>query len=240
MNLTAVHVVAVGDSVSEGVGDPQRGGLQGWVHHLTAQPGLELVANLARTGSTVSDVLRFQLAPAVALEPDLVTCVIGVNDVLRRNFDADAFARRYEHVMRALSTAASRGVLTMTLHDVAEGLPLRRAAAERLRRRIAEANAVIERVCADHEVWVLDMRTAPAPRSLGMLSLDRLHPNRRGHRFIADSALDVLREYGVVPTGPRAVPAVPDPLAMRLAAGLRHLLWVARQATALPRAVRPR
>jgi lysophospholipase L1-like esterase len=91
MNLT-MSLVAVGDSVTEGVGDPGRDGLQGWVHHLADEAGLQLVANLARAGARVADVRRHQLERAVAAEPDVVTCAIGVNDVLRPRCDVDAVA----------------------------------------------------------------------------------------------------------------------------------------------------
>jgi lysophospholipase L1-like esterase len=234
MNMT-MRLVAVGDSVSEGVGDPGRDGLQGWVHHLADGAGFQLVANLARAGARVVDVRRHQLEPAVGALPDVVTCAIGVNDVLRPAFDAAAFAADYNHVIGTLAAAATRGVLTMTLHDVAAGLPLRAGTRARLRRRTAEANDVIEEVARRHGAWVLDARTAPALRSARMLSIDLLHPNRRGHRFIASSAADVLRENGVLPPAPRAVVPPDDPLPVRLAASGRHLIWMARYVAATRR-----
>jgi lysophospholipase L1-like esterase len=236
-----MRLVAVGDSVTEGVGDPGRDGLQGWIHHLVDAAGFELVANLARTGARVADVRRHQLAPAVAAAPDVVTCAVGVNDVLRPGFDGAGFAADLDHLIGALAAAASRGVLTMTLHDVAAGLPLRAGTRARLRERTAQANAVIDEVARRHGAWLLDARTAPALRPAGMLSLDLLHPNRRGHRFIASSAVDVLREHGVLPAGSPAVPPEADPLPVRLAAGARHLRWVARHVTAgLPAPARTR
>jgi lysophospholipase L1-like esterase len=231
MNLT-MRLVAVGDSVSEGVGDPCREGLQGWVHHLADEAGFELVVNLARTGARVADVRHHQLEPAVAAAPDVVTCAIGVNDVLRPGFDPAEFAADYDHVIGALTAAASRGVLTMTLHDLTAALPLRAATRSRLRERTGQANAAIEEVARRHGAWLLDARTAPALRQAGMLSVDLLHPNRRGHRFIASSALDVLRGHGVLPAGPRAVAPEADPLRARLAAAGRHLLWVVRHVAA--------
>jgi lysophospholipase L1-like esterase len=238
MNLT-MRLVAVGDSVTEGVGDPGRDGLQGWVHHLADEAGLQLVANLARAGARVADVRRHQLERAVAAAPDVVTCAIGVNDVLRPGFDATAFAADYDHVLGTLAGAATRGVLTMTLHDVAASLPLPAGVRARLRERTGEANAVIEEVASRHGAWVLDAQTAPALRAAGMLSIDRLHPNRRGHRFIASAAMDVLRENGALPAGPRAATPAADPLSVRLAAAGRHLLWVARHIAAMrPRAPR--
>jgi hypothetical protein len=151
-----------------------------------------------------------------------------VNDVLARRFDAEAFERDYDHVIGVLAGAAGRGVLTMTLHDVAAGLPVPRAARVSLRRRIARANVVIERVSERHGAWVLDARLASPMGPLGMLSIDRLHPNRRGHRYMAASALDVLREHGAAPDGPAAVVPPADPVARRIAAEARHLWWLGR------------
>jgi lysophospholipase L1-like esterase len=236
MNMP-IRLVALGDSVTEGVGDPTRIGLQGWIAHLVREGGFELVANLARAGARVADVRRDQLESAVAAAPDVATCAIGVNDVLRPGFDAAAFAADHDHVIGALSAAASRGVLTMTLHDFAAGLPLPEGARARLRERTAQANAVIEEVSRRHGAWVLDARTAPALRRAGMLSIDMLHPNRRGHRFIASSALDVLRDHGVLPAAPRASVPGADRLPVRLAAAGRHLLWIARHVAAARGAV---
>jgi lysophospholipase L1-like esterase len=233
-----MRLVAVGDSVTEGVGDPCRAGLQGWVHHLAGEAGFELVVNLARTGARVADVRHHQLEPAVAAAPDVVTCAIGVNDVLRPGFDHDAFAADLDHVVGALTAAAGRGVLMVTLHDLAAGLPLRAATRSRLRERTAQANAVIDEVARRHGAWLLNARAAPALRQAGMLSVDLLHPNRRGHRFLAFSALDILRGHGVLPAGPPAVAPEADPLRVRFFASGRHLLWVLRHLAAGAPAVR--
>src|SRR6058998_757229 len=79
--------VAVGDSLSEGVGDPLPGGrLRGWAalladHLRQAAPDLAFT-NLAVRGHRTRDAIRRQLPAALALRPDLVTVFIGGNDVL--------------------------------------------------------------------------------------------------------------------------------------------------------------
>lgn len=224
MNMT--RVVALGDSLSEGIGDPGRG----WIHYLTADPQLTLVANLSRAGSTVSAVLRHQVDRVAAHAPDLVTCVIGVNDVLTRGFDLAAFERDYTHLISALS---AYNVLTVTLHDVASGLPLPRAKRTALRDRTAAANEVVERVSAQHGAWMLDSRGASPLK--GMLSLDRLHPNARGHRYIAAHALDVLRAHGVAAAGPTATVPPADPVVDRITTSARHLMWLGRHLTSTAR-----
>ncbi|MFD5897266.1 SGNH/GDSL hydrolase family protein [Streptomyces sp. NPDC060366] len=237
----ARSLVAVGDSLSEGVGDPYRGGaLKGWIHYLTSAPpgrpgdiaapvpGLELVANLARSGTTVATLRRDQLEHAVALAPAYITCVIGVNDVIAGHFDIARFEEDYAHVLAELSAAATAGVLTMTLHDVAAALPVSGARRAELRRRIAEANEVIERESRRHGAWMVDARGAARVDRAGIVCVDRLHPNRRGHRYLAALAGDVLRARGGAVPGPGAAVPDADPLRERITSGVRHTLWVVR------------
>ncbi len=230
--MTPVDVVALGDSVSEGVGDPDKGRLLGWVYHLTSDSkiatGLNLVANLALTGAKVADVRRDQLARALALEPDLFICVIGVNDVIGGGFRRTEFEADYDYVIDALMKVARRGVLTMTLHDIGAGIPLPDRRLVGLRNRVEQANTVIERVAVDRGAWLLEARDARPMRGNGMLSIDRLHPNRRGHRYLASMAAAELHAHGVVSQPPRI--AIPPALPM-LARGVgatRHGLWLGR------------
>ena len=44
-------------------------------------------ANFGAWGRTTREIKDEQLAPALALEPDLVTCFSGTNDVIRPRFD---------------------------------------------------------------------------------------------------------------------------------------------------------
>lgn len=80
--------VALGDSQTEGLGDGDDAtGLRGFADRLAehlahGNPGLSY-ANLAVRGRLATQVHSEQLAPALALRPDLATVVAGVNDLLR-------------------------------------------------------------------------------------------------------------------------------------------------------------
>ncbi|WP_129663649.1 SGNH/GDSL hydrolase family protein [Phytoactinopolyspora endophytica] len=235
MNLTISGLVVCGDSLSAGVGDPapRAAGrprqLHGWVHHLVEnQPGITLDANLARIGATVSHARRRQLPQAIDHAPDVVICAIGANDVLSPGFDPAAFADDYDALIAALTHAATVGVLTFTLHDVAGGLPLTRRRHATVRARTARVNEVIERVSERHSCWLLDTRTEGTPVQLGMLSVDRLHPNPRGHRYLASRVAESLSLNGVCPPGEAAVPPPPDPVLRRARHGYAHATWLAR------------
>ncbi|WP_433380824.1 GDSL-type esterase/lipase family protein [Streptosporangium sp. CA-115845] len=81
-----LRFVALGDSQTEGLGDgDDTVGLRGWADRLAERlalhdPGVQY-ANLAVRGRLAAQVHQEQLAPALALRPDLATVVAGVNDV---------------------------------------------------------------------------------------------------------------------------------------------------------------
>src|SRR5690242_12538960 len=92
--------VAIGDSSTEGMGDPDgAGGFRGWAdrlaEHLAAShvDGFEY-ANLAIRGKTTAQIEAEQVPLALALRPDLVSVIAGMNDILTPSFDPDATAER--------------------------------------------------------------------------------------------------------------------------------------------------
>jgi acyl-CoA thioesterase-1 len=80
----ALRYVALGDSytIGTGVRPPDR-----WPDQLRAalgdEPGLELIANLGVNGYTSADLIRRELPALEALAPELVSVLIGVNDVVQ-------------------------------------------------------------------------------------------------------------------------------------------------------------
>ena len=104
--------------------------------------------NLAVSGATSTDVLRGQLADAVAHRPDLASLVVGVNDTMRAGWHA---GRVREELMTCASALHDAGatLLTARFHDhgAVFGLPgvLRRP----LHARIEAVNAVYDEVHGD-------------------------------------------------------------------------------------------
>ena len=81
--------VALGDSTTEGLEDPYAGrsGYRGWADRLaerlaTLDPDVRY-ANLAIRGRKLGQIRAEQLAPALAMAPDLASVIGGINDVLR-------------------------------------------------------------------------------------------------------------------------------------------------------------
>lgn len=123
--MRPLRFVALGDSLTEGVGDPVGEAWRGWAallaHGLSDGPcdgpdaSVEFT-NLAVSGAQTRDVLERQTPAALAVRPDVVSVVIGVNDTLRCTFDIHAVAARLDQVYAAFR-AQDAVLLTACLPD---------------------------------------------------------------------------------------------------------------------------
>src|SRR3954451_23704520 len=101
--------VALGDSFTEGLDDPDPQGdgtFRGWAD-LTAtelsaaRPGLQY-ANLAIRGRLFDTIVAEQVGPALAMRPDLISFAAGGNDVLRKNCDPPSLMARFDQTIGTL------------------------------------------------------------------------------------------------------------------------------------------
>jgi len=238
--MRTVRFVALGDSLTEGVGDPVGEAWRGWAallaDGLAGQPEDTVeFTNLAASGAQSRDVLERQTPAGLALNPDVVSVVIGVNDTLRCTFDIQALAARLDKVYAAF-TAQGAVLLTACLPDPGAMLGLPGALARPLARRQRAVNTVVhalsERYGAVHlhaaeGEWIMDR---------AIWSADRLHPGERGHRQLALRFHALLAEEGVA-TGAAPSPEPEFPAPTR-SASLWWLAtagtgWVARRCTDL-------
>ena len=226
--------VAIGDSSTEGLDDPDgRGGYRGWSRRLaqriaTAQGSLGY-ANFGVRGRTTREILRRQLQPALALRPDLATVFSGTNDVTRRRFDADAVARDMEEMQRAL-IAGGATVLTFTLPDLTPVMPIARWIAPRIR----VLNQGLREVSARTGTILLDFAAYSLGSDPRMWSEDRIHANAIGHARIADALAHALGLPGADdswshPLPPMARKTLWERLGGEIDWTRRHMLpWIGR------------
>lgn len=233
-----LRYVALGDSLTEGVGDPVgHGAWRGWAALLAAGLTEEPVGftNLAVSGSQTRDVLERQLPAALELRPGLVSVVVGVNDTLRCTFDIRAVAARLDQVYAAC-TERGAVLLTACLPDPGTMLGLPGALAHPLARRQRAVNTVVHALSERYEALHLHACEGEWTTDRAMWSADRLHPGERGHRQLALRFHTLLAERGLA-TGPAPSPE-PEFPAPTTSASLWWLAtagtgWVARRCTDL-------
>jgi len=105
------------------------------------------------------------------------------------------------------------------------GLP--RALARPLARRMRAVNQALDEVALRYGTLHMDVASVPTAYERRYWSVDRLHPNERGHRLIACQFHDLLAASGF-PLGPGPDPEPSSPPPSRLA----EIAWMATKGTA--------
>lgn len=188
--------VAVGDSQTEGLWDVDDSGvLIGFADRLARMidihsPGLTY-ANLAIRGKRVRDVLDVQLPQALAMQPDLITVCVGMNDVTRPGRKFRQALVDLDELHRRLANSGAT-VVTTTFPDITRILPAGRL----LISRVQDINDVIRAAATEHGFRLVDLFHAESMTDPEVWSPDRVHGSRNGHLLFAAAAAEALNLPG--------------------------------------------
>ena len=238
--MTALRIAALGDSLTEGLGDPTSDGAwRGWAALLAGglRPLAEAVElrNLAVSGARTPDVLHRQLPLARQHRPQLASVVVGVNDTLRASYDIADVARNLDTTMAAL-TADGALLLTACLPDPGRMLGLPAPLARPLARRMHSVNEVVHALSERYAAVHVHVAGAEWAHQAGMWSVDRLHPSERGHRALAREFHALLAARGMavgLPPEPEPTGAAPTRSGQAWWMATRGTRWVLERCTDL-------
>ena len=232
--MTFHRFVALGDSFTEGVGDPDEtrpNGVRGWADRVAAQlagDGVEY-ANLAIRGRKLLQIVSDQVDAAIAMSPDLVTIYAGANDVLRPRIDVDALVEVYDDAIGRLVGAGAH-VVMFTAYDPG-GAPVFGA----LRGRFAIYNELVREVADRHGATLVDFWRLRDYRDDRLWDGDRMHLSSAGHQRMAMAVLDALgvaHDLRPLPLADRPVLSAADRRAANLEWARTHAgPWVKRRLT---------
>jgi len=201
--------VAIGDSFTEGIGDPEPqspGGHRGWADRvaevLAERTDDFAYANLAIRGRLLQQIADEQVDAALALRPDLITISGGGNDIIRPGTDPDRVAELFDETIRRLR-ADGATVVMFNGPDIGMTPVLRR-----VRGKVAIYNENLRAVAARHDAIVADMWALRQLQDPQMWAPDRLHFSPLGHHTIAIAVLEALGvDHDLEPLHPEPLPA---------------------------------
>jgi acyl-CoA thioesterase-1 len=191
-----VRYVALGDSYTIGTSVSS---VESWPSQLAGRvPDLQLVANLGVNGYTSADLIDEQLPALAGLQPDFVTLLIGVNDVVQGVSAATYRANVEEILGKVLALVPIDRLLcvatpdyTVTPQGAAFGSP------EQQRAGIERVNAVLRNACGGRgarfasDIFEISQRAA-ADRSL--VAGDGLHPSGSQYALWVDAIQPIVEE----------------------------------------------
>lgn len=192
--------VAIGDSLTEGLCDESRqkpGQVRGWADRLSMllvqsrdrqgddRPARLRYANLAVRSRTVADVLERQIPHALALRADLITVLIGADDLsCRRPQPAQIADRLRGGVLRLKESGAEVLIVTPFIAP----WPLLRV----LNRRTIRLATELHRIADETGALLLDFTQDPDRIDERMWATDRVHLSSYGHRVLSYRAAAML------------------------------------------------
>jgi len=187
----------LGDSAASGVGDSDSdGNYFGWGYHLAKVFNEPLVfINVSRPGAQSTEVLQEQLPKVLIHNPDLIAVIVGGNDLLRNGFSPKVFEENLNGTLRAIEESGATSML-LELHDPTQIVPMPKLLARICRRRVNAVNQITRKMAIRYSSIFLETRTLPGIYDLKKWHVDRMHPSKNGHEFIADSFAHLLRKRG--------------------------------------------
>lgn len=190
-----VRYVALGDSYTIGtsVSEADR-----WPNQLADRvPDLQLVGNPAVNGFTSGDLIDRELPQLDELRPELVTVLIGVNDVVRA-VPERAYRANVEVILDRLLEIlpADRVVCVATPDYTRTPRGAEYGEPERQRQGIVRVNAVLREACERRgmpfvpEIFEISERASDEP---DLVAGDGLHPSAEQYRLWVDAVEPVVR-----------------------------------------------
>jgi lysophospholipase L1-like esterase len=156
------------------------------------------IINMGTSGNTVRDLRARWESDVVALRPDWLSVMIGINDVWRQ-FDSplqtewhvplDEYRQTLDELVAATRPNV-RGIVLLSPYVIEPNQ------AEPMRRMMDSYGAAVRAVAARHDAVFVDTQAAVdavlAHLHPMTLAWDRIHPNQTGHMVLARAFLEAV------------------------------------------------
>ena len=191
-----VRYVALGDSYTIGTGVAEH---ERWPNQLTERvPELELVGNPAVNGYTSADLIREELPQLDSLDPEFVTVLIGVNDLVQGVSDP-AYAGNVATILDELGSRLRPNRIvcvatpdyTRTPRGAQYGDPISQSD------RITRVNAILREACEARGITFVPEIFAISQAAAGdrkLVASDGLHPSGAQYRLWVDVIAPVVEQ----------------------------------------------
>ena len=187
MTTGPIVYVALGDSTGSGVGAREGGYVLRLCNRLVQRRPESRLTNLCVSGATTADLIRTQLQRGVALNPDLVTVGIGINDI-GHGLTLEQFSKNYEVILSTLREKTRAQIVVTNLPDVSSAPRIPGALRREYQQQIRRFSQRLEEIAARHGVTVFDVFTITHEK-LGShpeyFSADGFHPSDEGYELWA-------------------------------------------------------
>ncbi len=192
---TGLVYAALGDSLTSGVGAAK---YEESYPYLVAQK-LSLRKNIqidleafSYPGARTDDFIENLLGPAIASKPDIVTLLIGTNDV-HGNIELGDFRKNYEYIMDRLGSETRATIYAVGLPNIGADELLLPPYNFYFRERTRSYNKIIRSLAEKRGLRFIDLiepTLAMSKKNDGYYSRDLFHPSTKGYNLWAQIIYD--------------------------------------------------
>jgi len=179
--------VALGDSTGAGVGAREGGYVARLFKRIEERRPGSTLSNVCVSGATTADLLRDQLAQGVAMNPDLVTVGIGINDI-GHGLTLEQFSKNFEEILSTLKEKTRAQIVVTNLPDVSSAPRIPSVMRSTYQGQIVQFGQRLEEIANWHGVTVFDIYSITKdelPSHPEYFSNDGFHPSDEGYEFWA-------------------------------------------------------
>lgn len=187
MKTGAIVYVALGDSTGAGVGATEGGYVARLFKRIEERRPGSTLSNLCMSGATTADLLRDQLERGVAMNPDLVTVGIGINDI-GHGLTLEQFSMNYEEILSTLKEKTHAQIVVTNLPDVSSAPRIPSVMRSTYQQQIDQFCKRLEEIANRHGVKVFDIYSITKdelPSHPEYFSNDGFHPSDEGYELWA-------------------------------------------------------
>ena len=198
MSTSTLLYAALGDSLTAGVGTEDYQEILPYLlaEKMTGDDKQVLLNNYSFPGATAADVLSTLLPDAIKDNPDVITLLIGVNDIHNLVHDSE-FYGNYEEIVRLLKTETKADIYLINIPLIGSDELMKGPYQALFDARTREFNLIIKELAVKYSVKYIDLYTP----SVGLFkrpgvhySKDSFHPSASGYRLWADIIYDSINQ----------------------------------------------
>ena len=184
--IQRVRYVAIGDSLTAGVGTTSsKDSFPYTLSEMLAQSGRNVeLMNLGVPAAKTQDVIDSQLQEVLSNDPDIVTMLIGINDI-QAFVSGETFKRNDEKIIDELQSRTRANIIIINLPYLGTADLITWPFSWIYHARITTFNNIIKKIAESKGLTLIDLNKATkdrSARSSDYYSIDQFHPSAKGYK----------------------------------------------------------
>lgn len=194
---TGLVYAALGDSLTSGVGVEKYEESYPYLValKLSQQKNVRIeLKTFSYPGARTTDLIRDLLDPAIASKPDMITLMIGVNDIHGR-VGREEFRNNYEYVLGRLTKETRARIYVVSIPNIGTDESMLPPYKYYFEMQTQSYNRIIKSLAEKHGLRFIDLTEATLAQSRkndGYFSRDLFHPSAKGYQIWAQIIYDNL------------------------------------------------